>query len=134
MIVRAVDGSAAPLSKRFGLDRRGVWCSAAEVAVPSQEQVDALIAQGLDYPEIGRRLGVPPGQAYLVGTGTPADGGHSSDEQPRPGTLTSAQHLVNPRHENPTARRTVHDWIARRVAADEQMRGAGAARAAQEES
>ena len=29
--------------------------------------------------------------------------------------------------ENPTSRRTVHDWIAGRVAADEQMRFAGAA-------
>ena len=102
--------------------------------MPSQEQVDALIAQGLDHREIGRRLGVPPGQAYLVGTGTPADGGHSSDEQTRPGALSSAQHLVNPSSENPTARETVHDWIVRRVAADEQMRRAGAARAAQEES
>ncbi len=101
--------------------------------MPSKEQVKELISQGLDYPEIGRRLGVPPGQAYLIATGTPADGGHSTDEpQDRPGTLSSAQHLANPPHENPTSKQVVHDWIAGRVAADEQMRWAGAARKAQE--
>jgi hypothetical protein len=100
--------------------------------VPSKEQVNALVAAGLDYPEIGRRLGVPAGQAYLIGTGTPADGGHSSDEQSRPGTPAGAQHLTNPPHENPTARDAVHAWIARRVAADEQMRWAGAAAKARE--
>jgi hypothetical protein len=105
------------------------------VAVPSKEQVKELIAQGLDYPEIGRRLGVPPGQAYLIGTGTPADGGHSTDEpQDRTEALSSAQHLANPPHENPTSTQAVHDWIARRVAADEQMRWAGAARKAREQA
>jgi hypothetical protein len=90
--------------------------------VPSKEQVKRLIAQGLDYSEIGRRLGVPPGQAYLIGTGTPADG--SSPE--------GTQHLANPPYDNPTNTQVVHDWIARRVADDEQMRAAGAARKAQE--
>jgi hypothetical protein len=103
------------------------------VALPSKEQVKQLIAQGLDYPEIGRRLGVPAGQAYLIGTGTPADGGHSTDEPDnRPGVLSSAQHLANPPHENPTSKQLVHDWITRRVAADEQMRFAGAARKARQ--
>jgi hypothetical protein len=98
--------------------------------VPSKEQVKQLIAEGLDYPEIGRRLGVPPGQAYLIGTGTPADGGHSTGDRDRPGALASAQHLINPPHGNPTSTQVVQDWIARRVAADEQMRWAGAARKA----
>jgi hypothetical protein len=105
------------------------------VALPSKEQVKRLIAEGLDYPEIGRRLGVPAGQAYLIATGTPADGGHSTDEpQDRPGTLSSAQHLANPPHENPTSTQAVHDWIAGRVSADAQMRSAGAARKAQEKA
>ena len=85
--------------------------------MPSKEQVDALVAQGVGYPEIGRRLGIPPGQAYLIATGTPADDGHPTDESPRPGTLSSAQHLVNPPHQNPTSRSAVHEWIARRDAA-----------------
>jgi hypothetical protein len=105
------------------------------VALPSKEQVKELIDQGLDYPEIGRRLGVPAGQAYLIGTGTPADGGHSTDEPDnRPGVLSSAQHLANPPLENPTSKQLVHDWIVRRVAADEQMRFAGAARKARQQA
>src|SRR3954452_3187456 len=111
-----------------------VW-HGSEGVVPSEEQVNELIAEGLDYPEIGRRLGVPAGQAYLIATGTPADGGHSTDEpQDRPGTLSSAQHLANPAHENPTAKQVVQDWIAGRVSADAQMRSAGAARKAQEQA
>jgi hypothetical protein len=102
--------------------------------MPSKEQVKELIAQGLDYPEIGRRLGVPPGQAYLIGTGTPADGSHSTADEGRPGALPSAQHLANPPHENPTGKQVVHDWIAGRVAADEQMRWAGTARKAREQA
>jgi hypothetical protein len=94
------------------------------VVVPSKDQVNALVAQGLDYPEIGRRLAIPAGQAYLIGTGAPADGGHAGN----------AQHLANPPHDNPTSRQAVHDWIAGRVAADEQMRRAGAARKARQKA
>ena len=96
--------------------------------MPSKEQVDAFVAQGVDYPEIGRRLGVPAGQAFLIHTGMPADG-HRSTDRPtgRPDVPTDAQDLTNPPHENPTSRDTVHAWIAGRVAADEQMRRAGAA-------
>ena len=96
----------------------------------SKDQVKALIAQGLDCLAIGRRLGVRPGQAYLTGTGTPADAGRSTADRDRP----SAQHLTNPPQENPASTQIVHDWIARRVAADEQMRSAGAARKAQEQA
>ena len=42
------------------------------------------------------------------------------------------EHPTGPPAENPTARQSVHEWIAHRVAADEQMRWAGAARKAQE--
>jgi hypothetical protein len=35
---------------------------------------------------------------------------------------------VAPREENPTSKKTVHDWIADRVARDAQQRAAGAAR------
>jgi hypothetical protein len=38
----------------------------------------------------------------------------------------------DPAVENSTSRQVVHDWIRRRVAADEQMRWAGAARKARE--
>jgi hypothetical protein len=99
--------------------------------VPSKEQVKALIAQGLDYPEIGRRLGVPPGQAYLIGTGRPADGSHrSGQDAPNPNSTDEPD--SRPPYDNPTNKQVVLDWVARRVADDEQMRSAGAARKAQE--
>jgi hypothetical protein len=92
-------------------------------------QVRDLLAEGLDHAEVGRRLGIPAGQVYLVATGTPADGGHSATgTADRPGTLTSSQHLANPPHENPTAREAVHAWILGRVAADGQQRRAAAQR------
>ena len=102
--------------------------------MPSKDQVKALIAQGLDYLATGRRLGVPSGQAYVVGTSTPADAGDSAADPDRPSASASAQHRTNPPQENPTSTQIVHDWIARRVAADEQMRWAGAARKAQEQA
>jgi hypothetical protein len=96
--------------------------------VASREQVRELVGQDLPYPEIGARLGIPAGQAYLIGTGVPADGGdtHTPGERHRTGVLSSAQHLLGVHAENPTRKQFVLDWIARRVAADEQMRRAGA--------
>ena len=100
-----------------------------------EQQVRNLLAQGLDHEEIGRRLGIPAGQAYLIATGTPADGGHSADgTAPRPGEMASAQHLANPPHENPTSKKGVHEWIAARVPADEQQQRAGEQRKAQEKA
>ena len=101
--------------------------------MPSKDEVDALVTRGVDYPEIGRRLGIPAGQAFLIHTGMPADAARPTDEPTdQPDVPTSAQHLVNPSHENPTSRQRVHEWIAGRVAADAQMRRAGAANAATE--
>jgi hypothetical protein len=92
--------------------------------VPTREQIRWLVAAGHDYAEIGRALGIPAGQAYLIMTGMPADGG----EQPRAGEepegfLGSPQHLVYPPAENPTARAAVRAWTARRAA---EMRGTSA--------
>jgi len=102
--------------------------------VPTREQVRQLLDGGLDYQAAGQELGIPPGQVYLIATGVPADGSDTitEEEAKRPGFLPSSQHLANPPHENPTSKQVVHDWIAGRVAADEQMRRAGAARKAQE--
>jgi hypothetical protein len=103
-----------------------------EVAVPTRKQVRALLADGLDYADVGRRLGIPGGQAYMIATGQAADGGDSQPELQRRvgGLLPSSQHLVNPPHENPTARDAVRVWTAARVATDAQMRGAAGQRAA----
>jgi hypothetical protein len=105
------------------------------VVVPTRQQVLELLAEGCDYPEVGRRLGVPPGQAYLIATGGPADGGDTATDarRERPGMLPShSQRLVNPREVNPTARKDVRDWIRWRVQTDPPMREA-AERGADEE-
>ena len=39
--------------------------------MPTREQVRGLLDSGLDYEAAGRRLGIPPGQAYLIATGAP---------------------------------------------------------------
>jgi hemerythrin-like domain-containing protein len=94
--------------------------------VPTREQVRQLLDGGLDYQAAGQRLGIPAGQAYLIATGVPADGGDTitGEEAQRPGFLPSSQHLANPPHENPTAKDSVRAWLTARVAGDEQMRTA----------
>jgi hemerythrin-like domain-containing protein len=72
----------------------------------TRDQVRALVEQGCDYPEIGRRLGVPPGQAYLIGTGMPA------------------QHLPGTGAVNPTPDKAVLEWLQARAHADATMQAA----------
>jgi hypothetical protein len=93
----------------------------------TRRQVQELTQRGLDYIEVGRRLGIPPGLAQLIGIGLPADGGDApSPEQRRDRRLPpSGQDLPNPPRENPTGRGAVRSWIAERVRADVQMRAAG---------
>ena len=93
----------------------------------SREQVRELLDRGLDYDQAGERLGIPPGQAYLIATGRPADGGDApSDSAGRARELPASQHLANPPHHNPTTNESVLEWIAARAAADGQMREAAA--------
>jgi Hemerythrin HHE cation binding domain len=100
--------------------------------VASRQQVRALLDSGLDYAAVGQRLGIPPGQAYLIATGRAADGGDAPPGQP-PGALTGRQHLANPPYENPTSSASVLGWIAVRVAADRPMQHAVAQRTAEPE-
>ena len=98
---------------------------------PRRAEVLALLDGGASYDEVGERLGVHPGLAYLIATGLPADGSDapSADARERPGVLSTSQHLSNPAPvHNPTAKSSVHDWVRRRAAADEQMQRAAAAR------
>jgi Hemerythrin HHE cation binding domain len=101
--------------------------------VPTRDQVRELLAQGHDYPAIGQRLGVPAGQAYLIATGMPADGGetYTEAERQRPGVLPSAQHLLGADAENPKTKESVLSWIKSRVAADPQMQAAAQQRDAE---
>jgi hypothetical protein len=94
--------------------------------VATREQVRKLLDDGLNYEAAARRLGIPAGQAYMIATGVPADGGDTIPEQAarRGGLLASSQHLANPPHENPTSSDSVREWMAARAAADAQMREA----------
>jgi hypothetical protein len=92
--------------------------------VPTREQVRGLLDSGLDYEATGLRLGISPGQAYLIATGTAADGSDTitEDEAKRPGFLPGSQRLANPPHDNPATKDQVTAWLMARVAADGQMR------------
>lgn len=73
----------------------------------AKRQVLRLVGQGHGYDEVGRQLGIPPGQAYLIATGIAADGGDmvTRRQRQRLGMLPSrTQRLVNPREQNPTAK------------------------------
>ncbi|MGW4464865.1 hypothetical protein [Micromonospora sp. NPDC004704] len=87
----------------------------------SKQQVLELVDLGHGYSEIGRLLGIPAGQAYLVATGIPADGGDTvtGRQRQRPGMLPShSQRLVNPREMNPSYSERVHEWIRTRAMRD----------------
>lgn len=101
--------------------------------MPTRDQVRTLLAEGYDYRGAAGQLGIPPGQAYLIATGRPADGSDSpsSQELASGGPEPATQELANPPHENPTSSKAVRDWIAGRIAADAQMRSAGAQRTAE---
>ena len=97
----------------------------------SRTVIQSMVEANLSYEEIGRRLGIAPGLAYLIATGLPADGSDapSARAHDRPGFLGSSQHLANPPvPENPTSRERVRRWVHARVAADPAMRAAAAAR------
>lgn len=102
--------------------------------MPTTEQVRKLLGEGMDYAAVGRELGIPAGQAYMIATGVPADGSDSipaAEAGQRPYLLPSSQHLSNPPQHNPTTRESVRTWMAARVAADGQMRAAKRARTAE---
>lgn len=94
--------------------------------MPTREQVLALVRERKDYELAARKLGIPPGQAYLIATGMPADGSdaYRATEMDRPGVLSgSTQQLVHhhPEAVGPDDQTEVHRWIERRVAADGAM-------------
>ncbi len=101
--------------------------------MPTREQVRRLLDEGLDYQAAAAKLGIPPGQAYMIVTGVPADGSDTitDAEAGRPGFLPSSQHLANPPHENPSTKESVAAWLKARVASDAQMRTALRSRTAE---
>ncbi|HSO97393.1 MAG TPA: hypothetical protein VLP43_00440 [Solirubrobacteraceae bacterium] len=87
--------------------------------MPTRFQVAKLVDQGLSYEAIGRELDIPPGQAFMIATGLPADGSdspHPDELRCRPVLPGSSQHLVNPRPQDPTRNEAVIDWVRQRAA------------------
>ncbi|WP_019819380.1 hypothetical protein [Saccharomonospora saliphila] len=92
--------------------------------MPTRQQVRALLGQGLDHREVGRRLGIAPGLVYLIATGLPADGGDAPTPEERQARelIRASQDLTNPPVVHPEARAVVRRWLEGRVRADAQMR------------
>jgi len=99
--------------------------------LPTREQVRRLLDDGLSYDEIGRRLDVHAGLAYMIATGIAADGSDSltDQERARPGFLGASQHLANPMSlTKPTKNDRVLAWVKQRAQSDPQMATAFASR------
>ncbi|HEX4467146.1 MAG TPA: hypothetical protein VH025_08150 [Solirubrobacteraceae bacterium] len=90
-------------------------------SVATRAQVIELLEGGHTYETAARELRIPPGQAFMIATGLPADGG----DGPLPEELAgkpvldgSPQRLVNPAAFNPTRKPHVLEWVKRRAARD----------------
>jgi hypothetical protein len=94
------------------------------VAVPTRAQVLERYRSAGGYPAAARSLGVPPGLAYMIATGIPADGSDTIAPQDteREGFLHgSTQGMANPPHHNPTRDEATVAWVRARALADEEM-------------
>lgn len=97
----------------------------------TKEEVLALIGEGESYASVARRLGIPPGQAYLVATGLPADGSDSlsPEDRTRPGIrFGSVQEMVNPRREPDSKPAVAMTWLRGRADSDAVMQEAASKR------
>jgi hypothetical protein len=86
--------------------------------VATRAQVIELLEQGYSYETAARELQIPPGLAFMIATGLPADG----SDAPTPHELAevpalpaSPQRLVNPRSFAPTRKPRVLEWVKRRA-------------------
>jgi hypothetical protein len=87
--------------------------------MPTRAQILELLDAGHSYQTVGRALHIPPGQAFMIATGLPADGSdalHSDELRDKPALPASTQHLVNPPALSPTRDETVIAWARARAA------------------
>jgi hypothetical protein len=87
--------------------------------VATRAQVTELLELGHSYETAGRELRIPPGQAFMIATGLPADGGDAptaEELEHKPVLPGSSQHLVNPPAFNPKRKQHVLDWVKARAA------------------
>jgi hypothetical protein len=85
----------------------------------TRAQVIELIDAGHSYETAAKELGIPPGQAFMIATGLPADGGEAPPPQEleqKPALDGSSQQLVNPPPFNPTRKPELLEWVKRRAA------------------
>jgi hypothetical protein len=84
----------------------------------TRAQVLELLDRGHSYETAAKELHLPAGQAFMIATGLPADGGdvpspeELRDKRVLPG---SSQQLVNPPAFNPTRSALVMDWVRERA-------------------
>jgi hypothetical protein len=86
------------------------------MATPAQ--VQRLLDEDHDFGTAAARLGITPGEAYLLATGRPADGSDSryfSDPRQLP---SSPQRLVGPPPVNPSRHPIVDAWVRERARRD----------------
>lgn len=101
--------------------------------MPSRPQLLARMQGSFDYERVAAELGIPPGLAYMIVTGLPADGSDvltKEEREARVGLRDRSQELVNPPSPMPKHESIVEEWMKGRVAADGAMRAAGEARRA----
>lgn len=87
--------------------------------MPTRDQVRALLDRGLSYELAARELHIPAGQAYMIATGLPADGGDTPSPEElhdKPLLSGSSQQLVNPPAVTPMRNARVIEWVRRRAA------------------
>jgi hypothetical protein len=128
-----LDAARGPIARlRASLEGRVRESTVAARLTRREREVIGLVAQGCADAEVGRRLGISPGLAYLIATGIPADGSDTlaPEDRERPGFLTgSTQHLANRAEPaNPTRKPHVLDWVRQRAQSDDAMQRAAAAR------
>lgn len=84
----------------------------------TRAQVVELIEAGHSYETAAKELGIPPGQAFMIATGLPADGGETPprhEPERKPALDGSSQQLVNPPQCNPTRKPELLEWVKRRA-------------------
>lgn len=89
--------------------------------MPTRAQVLELLDEGHNYETVGRVLHIPPGQAFMIATGLPADGSdtpHPDELRAKPALPAGSQALVNPPALSPTRDETVIAWVKARAARD----------------
>jgi hypothetical protein len=87
-------------------------------ATPLSVRALAVFQETGSWEAAGARLGIPPGRAYLVATGRPADAGQALNLAEREALgdhVGPTQQLVNPPHHNPTTTDAVHRWLRGRA-------------------